>query len=184
LKAYGEDRLVEVYISSHNSCDDASEAYKSTSSKWWCDVSVPGKELKIREGVSIDFDPTCGRKNTPQQDSGKSIRQQVIDYAAEFLGVPYVKGGSTPSGFDCSGFTSYVYDHFGYKISRNSTAQRSDGVGISLSEILPGDLVCYSGHVAIYVGDGKVIHAPHSRDVVKYGNLHMMKILDVRRIIN
>lgn len=97
-----------------------------------------------------------------------SIGSQLVDYAYNYLGVSYVWGGTTPSGFDCSGFTKYVCNAFGYSINRTAAQQLGNGTSISQSELQPGDLVFFANtyassaaatHVGIYVGDGKFIHA-------------------------
>ena len=101
-------------------------------------------------------------------------RAKVLTYAAQFLGVPYVYGGSTPSGFDCSGFTSYVFKNTVGTIPRVAQSQFDATPRVSLEELLPGDLVFFGSspssisHVGIFVGDGKFIHSPHTGDVVKY----------------
>lgn len=85
-------------------------------------------------------------------------RQEVILYALQYVGNRYVFGGtSVTNGIDCSAFTRYVMNHFGKKLPRNSYSQRS--VGKSVDKPNTGDLICYSGHVAIYIGDGKIVHA-------------------------
>lgn len=114
---------------------------------------------------------------------------ELIAYAKTFLGVPYVWGGKDPSGFDCSGFTSYVYRHFGIIIPSYSDAQAYVGKEVSLSEMRPGDLIVYSpkngiGHVAIYIGGNKFIHAPQKNDVVKISsNPSYRPIRTIRRLL-
>ncbi len=83
----------------------------------------------------------------------------IVDYATQFIGCSYVWGGSTPAGFDCSGFTQYVYGAFGYSMAHSSYAQETYGTIISPSDAQPGDLVTYTGHAAIYIGNGMIVHA-------------------------
>lgn len=122
-----------------------------------------------------------GRATTPisrgTSATAEALRNQVINYAANFLGTPYVYGGSTPSGFDCSGFTSYVYNNTVRSIPRTSNSQYSglSHVG-SMSDLKPADLVFFGSngsisHVGIYVGNGKFIHSPHTGSSVKYDTL-------------
>lgn len=112
----------------------------------------------------------------------------IVDFAARFLGVPYVWGGESPSGFDCSGFTQYVYGHFGVSLNRKSSAQASNGVPVSRDELQPGDLVFFGSpihHVGIYIGNGQYIHAPQTGDVVKISDLSRRSDFNTaRRIIN
>lgn len=97
----------------------------------------------------------------------------LLNYAYQFQGVPYVWGGTSPRGFDCSGFTQYVFSHFGISIGRDTYAQLGAGRRVSQSELQPGDLVFpHTGHVGIYIGNGNFIHAPHSGDVVKVAKVY------------
>ena len=109
-----------------------------------------------------------------------SLGVQVVEYAKQFLGRPYVWGGNGPNSFDCSGFTKYVYAHFGYTLNRTASAQLSNGVSVSRSELQPGDLVFfYNGrvstpvsHVGIYMGDGQFIHASTTSYRVQYDSIY------------
>ena len=116
---------------------------------------------------------------------GSKLGKQVAKYACQFVGNPYVPGGtSLTKGADCSGFTYRVYADFGYSLPRTSTEQRSAGKEVSYSEAQPGDLICYSGHVAIYIGGGKIVHASTQKTGIKVGNNAQYRpILSVRRII-
>ena len=116
---------------------------------------------------------------------GSDLGKQVAKYACQFVGNPYVSGGtSLTNGADCSGFTYRVYADFGYSLPRTSSQQRSAGTEVSYSEAQPGDLICYSGHVAIYIGDGKIVHASTQKTGIKVGtNAQYRPILSVRRIV-
>lgn len=129
---------------------------------------------------------TVKAKTTTNTDSGTDTASQgnatgseIVAYAKKYLGYKYVYGGSTPSGFDCSGFTSYVFGHFGYSLSRTSSAQASNGKAISKSDLKVGDLICFArssgsktvGHVGIYIGGGQFIHAANSRKGVIISNV-------------
>ena len=116
--------------------------------------------------------------------SGGDLGKQIANYACQFIGNPYVSGGtSLTSGADCSGFTYRVYADFGYSLPRTSTQQRSAGTGVSYDEAQPGDLICYEGHVAIYIGNNLIVHASSSRTGIKISNAQYKTILSVRRIV-
>ena len=115
---------------------------------------------------------------------GSSLGKQVAKYACQYIGNPYVSGGtSLTNGADCSGFTYRVYSDFGYSLPRTSTEQRSAGKGVSYSEAQPGDLICYSGHVALYIGGGLIVHASTQKTGIKVSNAQYREILAVRRIV-
>jgi cell wall-associated NlpC family hydrolase len=97
----------------------------------------------------------------------------VVGIAMQFLGVPYVYGGSSPSGFDCSGFVMYVYARVGVSLPHNAAAQYGHGTPVDRSQLQPGDLVFFNGlgHNGIYVGGGSFIHSPHTGDVVKISSM-------------
>ena len=108
-----------------------------------------------------------------------------MDYAVQFVGNPYVWGGtSLTNGADCSGFIMSVYAHFGYSLPHSSSAMRSVGRGVSYAEAQPGDIICYDGHVAIYMGGGQIVHASNAKDGIKIsGNAAYRTILAVRRLV-
>jgi cell wall-associated NlpC family hydrolase len=109
----------------------------------------------------------------PPPDPGGPGRPEVVAIAQRYLGVPYVWGGASPSGFDCSGLTMYVYAQIGIQLAHGATAQQRASTPVPLNALLPGDLVfygnaSYSYHVALYVGGGQVIEAPRTGAVVSY----------------
>lgn len=124
---------------------------------------------------------TAASTTTSSGSGGSS----VVDYAKQFVGNPYVWGGtSLTSGADCSGFVQSVYSNFGVSLPRTSYEQQNAGREVSYSEAQPGDLICYGGHVAIYMGNGKIVHASNSRDGIKVSdNAAYRTILSVRRLV-
>jgi cell wall-associated NlpC family hydrolase len=111
----------------------------------------------------------------------------IIAYASNYLGTPYVWGGTSPNGFDCSGFVQYVYSHFGVSLGRTTYDQINDGVGVSRDQLQPGDLVFFGSsgnptHVGMYVGNGAYINAPHTGDVVKISPLDRSDYITARRV--
>ena len=136
--------------------------------------------------VSSEYMVTCKDSSGSRGDgttavavsSNSSMGSQIVSYAKQFLGVPYVYGGNGPSSFDCSGFTSYVYRHFGYTLNRTASTQLSNGVAVSKSELQPGDLVFFryntsypASHVGIYIGNGQFIHASTNKYKVQIDQL-------------
>ena len=112
----------------------------------------------------------------PPVDPNSPGHPEIVTIAQRYFGVPYVWGGASPSGFDCSGLTMYCYAQIGIQLSHGATDQQRQSTPVALSDLRPGDLVFfgnagYSHHVAIYAGGGSVIEAPHTGDVVRYGAL-------------
>lgn len=118
------------------------------------------------------------------QGEGSSMGNAVAQYALQFVGNPYVYGGtSLTNGADCSGFVMSVYKNFGVSLPHSSKADRSVGYGVaSLAEAQPGDLICYSGHVALYIGGGKIVHASTRKTGIIVSNAAYKNILAIRRI--
>lgn len=116
--------------------------------------------------------------------NGSAKGKEIASYACGFVGNPYVAGGtSLTNGADCSGFTQSVFKAYGYSLPRNSTSQRSVGREVSYAEAEPGDIICYPGHVAIYIGNGKIVHASSAKTGIKISNALYREILCVRRVV-
>ena len=109
----------------------------------------------------------------------------VAQYACQFVGNPYVYGGSSlTNGTDCSGFVMSVYAAFGVSLPHSSTADRSRGYAVEggVANAQPGDIICYSGHVGIYIGNGQIVHASNERTGIIISNVSYRSVLAVRRI--
>lgn len=143
------------------------------------------------------------RKESPDRSAASADRtsstistkgEEVVEFAKQYLGYKYRYGGSSPStGFDCSGFTTYVYSQFGYTLNRTSSGQTSNGIQVEWDELLPGDLLIFSnsvetyGHVGIYTGDGYFIHSVRTGVPVSmeslWGSNYGKRLMIARRII-
>lgn len=144
--------------------------------------------LFFRGGVSTGVTPsasalngTTGSTSSSGTSSGSTsaIGAKIVETAKKYLGVPYVWGGASPSGFDCSGFVYYVTRSVGLNTSRTLTAMYSQGTPVEKSDLLPGDIVFFKNtyksgisHVGIYVGNGQFIHSPHTGQVVSFADLN------------
>ena len=150
----------------------------------WVKVQTPDGEGYISTDYATVAD-TYEYAEKPQASSSESgSGSSVTSYALQFLGNPYVWGGtSLTNGVDCSGFVMQVYAHYGISLPHSSSALRGVGRSVSYSEAQPGDIICYSGHVGIYIGGGQLVHASNPRDGIKVSSATYKKILAVRRVM-
>ena len=130
---------------------------------------------------------TSKKTTTSSKKSSKVTGEDIIAYARKYLGYRYVYGTAGPNTFDCSGFTSYVYKHFGYSLNRTSGGQRSNGKKVNKSDLKAGDILCFSGHVGLYIGGNKFIHAANPRKGVIISSLsesyYVKTYITARRIL-
>lgn len=131
---------------------------------------------------------TENKTESKKEDNNSVTGAKVVEYAKKYLGHKYVYGTAGPDTFDCSGFTSYVYKHFGYSLSRTSGGQRSNGKEVKKSNLKAGDIVCFSGHVGIYIGGNNFIHAANPKKgiiITSLSNSYYAKTyITARRIID
>ena len=143
--------------------------------------------LAVAEMAQVAADNTKVTADTAKEDMqkhGSETGEAVAQFALQFVGNPYVWGGSSLThGTDCSGFTMAVYANFGVSLPHYDASQRGYGIGIdSLSDARPGDLICFYGHVGIYIGDGMMVHASNARDGIKVSRADYRSIAAIRRI--
>lgn len=150
-------------------------------------TEAPKKEEKVTSTDVVVKDESSSTETVKQASSGSASGQAVADYAVQFVGNPYVYGGtSLTNGADCSGFVQSVYKNFGYSLSRTAASQAGDGKKVSLDSLQPGDLLFYHGygHVAIYIGGGQVVHASNKATGIKISSYDYSPIDKAVRVIN
>lgn len=190
----------------------ASSGYSGKIYKHWCKLrtaksksSKTIKKLKVGTKVTVLSTSGSWRKIKVGNKTGYALKKYVYintkapkltgstynkgktvaSFAQRFVGNPYVWGGTNlNTGADCSGFVKSVYKSFGYNLPRSSSSQRSAGRKVSYSKKQPGDLICYDGHIAIYIGNGKIVHASSRKTGIKISpKANYRKVLSVRRIV-
>jgi len=122
--------------------------------------------------------------SSSSSSGGSGLGSEIVAYACKFIGNPYVAGGtSLTNGADCSGFTQSVFSNFGISLPRTSASQAMVGKSVSYAEAQPGDIIYYGGHVAIYIGNGQIVHASTKSTGIKISNALYRSIISVRRIV-
>ncbi len=152
-----------------------------------------GEEARLRaeeiasSGEEFTYAKSREQENQRLEAEAKrveTIGEQVVSYACQFVGNPYVWGGtSLTNGADCSGFVQSVFADFGVALPRTSSQQRSAGIPVSYEEALPGDLICYAGHVGIYIGNGQIVNAMSPSQGIGISSATYANILSVRRVL-
>ena len=141
-------------------------------------------EEKNRKAAKSESSATTSEAPVVYATGGSALGQSVASYACQFVGNPYVYGGtSLTNGADCSGFVMSVYANFGVSLPHSSSGDRSVGTAVDgLANAQPGDIICYSGHVAIYIGNGQIVHASTAKTGIKISDVNYRTPLGVRRI--
>jgi cell wall-associated NlpC family hydrolase len=160
----------------------------------WYSAVYKGFDGFVNSAYVVVRKETISRSGSRVDRSSLKTGEQVVEFAKEYLGYKYTYGGSSPkTGFDCSGFTTYVYKNFGYTLNRTAAGQTQNGIEVAWEELLPGDLLIFSnsrqtyGHVGIYIGDGYFIHSVQTGTPVSitslWGSNYGKRLKVARRII-
>ncbi len=143
------------------------------------------EERRRQEAANGNYVVTKFDTSIIDNASGSELGKKIAKYACQYIGNPYVYGGtSLTNGADCSGFTYRIYYNFGYTLPRTSFQQRSAGKAVEYANAQPGDLICYDGHVGMYLGGGYIVHASSPRSGIKVSKATYREILAVRRILD
>lgn len=136
----------------------------------------------VSDGNSGGSSSSGSESSGSSSGGGSGLGQEIANYACQFVGNPYVSGGtSLTNGCDCSGFTQGVFSHFGISIPRSSYSQAAWGQEVAVSDIQPGDVLYFGGHVAIYIGNGMIVHASTAATGIKYSSAAYRSIITARR---
>ena len=184
LKTQNEDKLVSLKVKRKSQAlliakaNEQKKLYSGKITSAQAIVNSTMKEIKRIRNNAPKFSPSRG--------SASISSNAIVAYASNFLGTPYVWGANGPSSFDCSGFTVYVFRHFGISLTRTTYTQIKQGSYVSRGNLKPGDLIFFGTgtphHVGIYVGNNSYIHAPQTGDVVKISALTRRDYLSARRV--
>lgn len=193
-KAAAEEAAKKAQEEANKKAAEASKKSSSTSGS--NTAASSGSSTSSKNNTSGSSSSAATSKDNGSSSSGSSgssgssvsynpTGQSVVNYACQFVGNPYVWGGtSLTNGADCSGFIMSIYAKFGVSLPHSSGAMAGCGRGVSYSEAMPGDIICYAGHVAIYMGGGQIVHASNAKDGIKIsGNAAYRPIVAVRRVL-
>lgn len=171
----------EAQTYAENLVTEAQQEGKEEAEAFTYAVSRKSEEAQMTQEVQENVQQT---ETTEVSAQPASNGQAIVDYACQFIGNPYVWGGtSLTDGADCSGFVQSVFAHFGISLPRTTYDQINSGVEVSYDQAMPGDLICYDGHIGIYIGNGQIVNAQNPEQGIGISPATYTTILSVRRIV-
>ena len=171
----------EAQTYAENLVTEAQQDGKEEAEAFTYAVSRKSEEAQMTQEVQENVQQT---ETTEVSAQPASNGQAIVDYACQFIGNPYVWGGtSLTDGADCSGFVQSVFAHFGISLPRTTYDQINAGVEVSYDQAMPGDLICYDGHIGIYIGNGQIVNAQNPEQGIGISPATYTTILSVRRIV-
>ena len=171
----------EAQMYAENLVTEAQQEGKEEAEAFTYAVSRKSEEAQMTQEVQENVQQT---ETTEVSSQPASNGQAIVDYACQFIGNPYVWGGtSLTDGADCSGFVQSVFAHFGISLPRTTYDQIYAGVEVSYDQAMPGDLICYDGHIGIYIGNGQIVNAQNPEQGIGISPATYTTILSVRRIV-
>ncbi len=171
----------EAQMYAENLVTEAQQEGKEEAEAFTYAVSRKSEEAQMTQEVQENVQQT---ETTEVSAQPASNGQVIVDYACQFIGNPYVWGGtSLTDGADCSGFVQSVFAHFGISLPRTTYDQIYAGVEVSYDQAMPGDLICYDGHIGIYIGNGQIVNAQNPEQGIGISPATYTTILSVRRIV-
>ena len=171
----------EAQTYAENLVTEAQQEGKEEAEAFNSAVSRESEEARMTQEVQENVQQT---ETTEVSAQPASNGQAIVDYACQFIGNPYVWGGtSLTDGADCSGFVQSVFAHFGISLPRTTYDQINAGVEVSYDQAMPGDLICYDGHIGIYIGNGQIVNAQNPEQGIGISPATYTTILSVRRIV-
>lgn len=171
----------EAQTYAENLVTEAQQEGKEEAEAFTYAVSRKSEEVQMTQEVQGNVQQT---ETTEVSAQPASNGQVIVDYACQFIGNPYVWGGtSLTDGADCSGFVQSVFAHFGISLPRTTYDQINAGVEVSYDQAMPGDLICYDGHIGIYIGNGQIVNTQNPEQGIGISPATYTTILSVRRIV-
>lgn len=171
----------EAQTYAENLVTEAQQEGKEEAEAFTYAVSRKSEEVQMTQEVQENVQQT---ETTEVSAQPASNGQVIVDYACQFIGNPYVWGGtSLTDGADCSGFVQSVFAHFGISLPRTTYDQINAGVEVNYDQAMPGDLICYDGHIGIYIGNGQIVNAQNPEQGIGISPATYTTILSVRRIV-